>query len=381
MCPHPTKAAQADRLPCLVICLQQCSDTPDIPKSPSALRALIEQTLPVTQLRHAALRQLTARLDIAPDRLQRSLREWSEPTRERIHTQVVIDDVTAVAWQVFTGRDDDPPHAQKDPGRYYRALVALLGHLPAMRIAARGSQFDPHAIARVVQLMEEVPGWRWTLEVNPDLLTWIETPPNSHTKDVLRLSLNTTTGHDDTLSAECEQPPGRPTVDTPEIVPTSTASERGAGFDAQTHSAQECLAAAKGVLETLPAVATEREPQMDATAMRARSLAELALYKLLESHEETRQLFSLNQRMPFHFGPRAAELDLYSPLLRMCIEVDGPHHFVSADGYRRDRRKDALLQEHGIWVLRILAEDVVQRTDEVVNFVLKGVRIRRAKGC
>lgn len=39
--------------------------------------------------------------------------------------------------------------------------------------------------------------------------------------------------------------------------------------------------------------------------------------------------------------------------------------------YRRDRRKDALLQENGYFVLRFLAEDVGKRLDDVLDSILR----------
>lgn len=41
------------------------------------------------------------------------------------------------------------------------------------------------------------------------------------------------------------------------------------------------------------------------------------------------------------------EVDLLCADARLVIELDGGQHLASADAYRRDRRKDALLQEHG----------------------------------
>lgn len=54
-------------------------------------------------------------------------------------------------------------------------------------------------------------------------------------------------------------------------------------------------------------------------------------------------------------------------------------HSWRAPEYRRDRRKDALLQRHGMWVLRVLAEDVALRIDEVLDHVLSAVRPRQAE--
>ena len=61
------------------------------------------------------------------------------------------------------------------------------------------------------------------------------------------------------------------------------------------------------------------------------------------------------------------EVDLLSPEIRLAIELDGPHHLSGLDSYRRDRRKDALLQENGFFVLRFLAEDVGKLLDDVLD--------------
>ena len=59
------------------------------------------------------------------------------------------------------------------------------------------------------------------------------------------------------------------------------------------------------------------------------------------------------------------------------IELDGGQHLASADAYRRDRRKDAVLQEHGYFVLRFLAEDVGKRLDLVLDAILRVLTHRR----
>jgi hypothetical protein len=51
------------------------------------------------------------------------------------------------------------------------------------------------------------------------------------------------------------------------------------------------------------------------------------------------------------------EVDLLCPTARVAIELDGSHHLGTVEAYRRDRRKDQLLQENGYFVLRFLAED------------------------
>ena len=58
------------------------------------------------------------------------------------------------------------------------------------------------------------------------------------------------------------------------------------------------------------------------------------------------------------------EVDLLCAEARLAVELDGPQHLADPEAYRRDRRKDAALQEHGYFVLRFLAEDVGKRLDE-----------------
>ena len=56
---------------------------------------------------------------------------------------------------------------------------------------------------------------------------------------------------------------------------------------------------------------------------------------------------------------------------RVAIELDGAQHLGCADAYRRDRRKDRLLQENGYFVLRFLAEDVGKELDSVLDAILR----------
>jgi len=45
--------------------------------------------------------------------------------------------------------------------------------------------------------------------------------------------------------------------------------------------------------------------------------------------------------------------------------------------YRRDRRKDQLLQENGYLVLRYLAEDLAKELDSVLDGILRALTARR----
>jgi hypothetical protein len=56
---------------------------------------------------------------------------------------------------------------------------------------------------------------------------------------------------------------------------------------------------------------------------------------------------------------------------KVVIELDGPHHLHDPEAYRRDRRKDLMLQEQGYFVVRFLAEDVGKYLDHVLDTVLR----------
>ena len=62
---------------------------------------------------------------------------------------------------------------------------------------------------------------------------------------------------------------------------------------------------------------------------------------------------------------------------RLAIELDGAQHLADADAYRRDRRKDAVLQENGYFVLRFLAEDVGKHLDDVLDAIERAVAHQR----
>ncbi len=99
----------------------------------------------------------------------------------------------------------------------------------------------------------------------------------------------------------------------------------------------------------------------------ARSAAEALLFAVLDARPFTHGRFRLNLPLGFSFGLRAAEGDLVAAAARLVVEIDGYYHFRDADGYRRDRRKDTLLQQHGWFVQRFLAEDVVLDLERVVR--------------
>lgn len=70
------------------------------------------------------------------------------------------------------------------------------------------------------------------------------------------------------------------------------------------------------------------------------------------------------------------EVDLLCAEMRVAIELDGAQHLADAEAYRRDRRKDALLQQHGYLVLRFLAQDLGKHLDTILDTVLAAL-VRR----
>jgi very-short-patch-repair endonuclease len=73
------------------------------------------------------------------------------------------------------------------------------------------------------------------------------------------------------------------------------------------------------------------------------------------------------------------EVDLLCERPRLAIELDGSQHLGDPDAYRRDRRKDALLQENGYRVLRFLAEDVGKYLDQVLDAILRALSPQGAR--
>lgn len=121
---------------------------------------------------------------------------------------------------------------------------------------------------------------------------------------------------------------------------------------------------------------TVRPPAPEAEgADRARSATEAFLYRRLQTLPQTRDRFRLNVVLPIAFdGLGQMEVDLLcddGPDMRIAVELDGDQHLDDPVAYRRDRRKDLLLQENGYLVLRFLAQDVGRNLDQVLDTVLR----------
>ena len=116
-------------------------------------------------------------------------------------------------------------------------------------------------------------------------------------------------------------------------------------------------------------------------ANRARSASEAFLYRRLETLPETRGIFQVNADLPIAFdGWGRMEVDLLCADSRVVVEIDGAQHLSDPVAYRRDRRKDQLLQESGYLVLRYLAEDLAKELDSVLDGILRSLSSRRKPG-
>lgn len=110
---------------------------------------------------------------------------------------------------------------------------------------------------------------------------------------------------------------------------------------------------------------------------RARSATEAFLYCRLQTLSATTGRFQLNAALPIPFdGSGSMEVDFLCVKTRIAIELDGEQHFDSLESYRRDRRKDLLLQQHGYFVLRFLAEDLGKELGTVLDTILRAVSHR-----
>jgi superfamily II DNA or RNA helicase len=114
-------------------------------------------------------------------------------------------------------------------------------------------------------------------------------------------------------------------------------------------------------------------PSPDAEgADRARSASEAFLLRRLETLPDTVGRFQLNVRLPIPFDSAGSmEVDFLCADAGLVIELDGAQHLADPAAYRRDRQKDALLQEQGFFVLRFLAEDLAKELDLILDTILR----------
>jgi very-short-patch-repair endonuclease len=117
----------------------------------------------------------------------------------------------------------------------------------------------------------------------------------------------------------------------------------------------------------------------DSAADRARSENERFLFTQLESRPQTAGVFVLNQKSDYRFGSKRLEIDLFSETYSIAIEIDGFRHFQDPEAYRRDRKKDLMLQNLDILVLRFLADDVVRNLEQILATIDETISSQRSR--
>ncbi|MEM9490381.1 MAG: DUF559 domain-containing protein [Myxococcota bacterium] len=174
-------------------------------------------------------------------------------------------------------------------------------------------------------------------------------------------------------SAAAGDPPGRDAGDDTSDSPAVQVSlDRLRQLDAGDELREAFHTAARTREQARRASPTDRDSQD-----RARSAAERLLYQALEATAETAGLFQLNERIDIVFGRAPMEIDLLAKTLDLAVEIDGYYHFQNHDAYRRDRRKDLLLQTNRYLVMRFLADDVVPELAEILDRITEIIRWRR----
>jgi very-short-patch-repair endonuclease len=244
-------------------------------------------------------------------------------------------------------------NAAQDP---LEKLRNLLSWLPGRETLTFGvEQAGPAALRSLLEFATNTPAWSLFATVAP--VTWasIVEQFDDRSRTIL----------------------GPGVLPTPSRPPASSGPPR-AEIAAPDESASRRLEVlASEALSEARASSASRARDLEVLGERARSLAELRLFQLLEADATTRGLFQLNRRMPFSFGAARMEIDLVCVELRLAVEVDGYYHFRELTAYRRDRRKDVVLQHQGYLVSRHLATDVVERAGEVVRAIRTLVLRRR----
>lgn len=172
-------------------------------------------------------------------------------------------------------------------------------------------------------------------------------------------------------------------VEIAEVVATTRAEARRAATAATAAAAEAAVMAKAAAAE--PSAAATAEPAsaarraastIDAAMFDARSAAEAQMFEALEATPATAGRFELNGYLSVHFGGGAAEVDLLARRDGIAIEIDGYRHFTDLDAYRRDRKKDLLLQLQGLIVIRLHAQDVMRDPRPGVNAVCQALAYR-----
>jgi very-short-patch-repair endonuclease len=74
------------------------------------------------------------------------------------------------------------------------------------------------------------------------------------------------------------------------------------------------------------------------------------------------------KRFRRQYGVGKYVLDFYCPSEKLCVELDGAHHFTPS-GILRDEKRDGYLHENDIKVIRIENQHVFDRHEHVLEYI------------
>jgi very-short-patch-repair endonuclease len=94
------------------------------------------------------------------------------------------------------------------------------------------------------------------------------------------------------------------------------------------------------------------------------SVPEARLWKRLRWREPGKPIF----RRQHPIGPYV--LDFFCASANLAVEIDGMSHDMG-DRPRRDERRDAWLERHGVTVMRIPARELMQSVDETADAIVR----------
>lgn len=324
-----------------------------------------------------AARELARELGVEAEALARSLRGKSLTERElTLEGARAWPSDAAVLGRLILLEAPGPPWrllGDADGLRTLGALHALIGPGPALLLLCEGGASIAAQAEFGALLATHVPALPVALTVeDPTLRTYLA-GPETRVRALLREGIVAVAGMPEEALRERLAPFGLPARAITRLVRDGADEELAELYvrAAQAETKDDRLKEANEAQD-----ANEAQEAKDAKE-EGRSEHERFLHARLQSLSATAGLFELGGKAGFRFGAHEAEVDLLCRSLGIAIEIDGYHHFRDAEAYRRDRRKDSLLQQNGYLVLRFLAADVLARLEEILDTVLAVVAHRR----
>lgn len=183
------------------------------------------------------------------------------------------------------------------------------------------------------------------------------------------------------LTSDLEPPP---TSSEPGETPATTDTSSSGPVDTPTPEPPT-----KPVLAETPATASG-SPERPAASLRPTSTATETpsspvrptdvLLERLEAEPTTAGQFVADARIDAGPGGRRVDVALHAAEVELAIEFDDAFAAPTLEAYRKARHKDLWLQRRGLLVMRILADDVDKRLEDLALQIRDVVRERRIRG-